>query len=124
MRSVDSSSAPPRRNEPSVGSRATRSTRDSAERSSGIGGSSALTARTDELRAEISRLVAEYYAGAFAHKSFVPGETAIPASTKVFDERELINLVDSALDFWLTSGRFAARFEQDFARLMGVRHAL
>jgi CDP-6-deoxy-D-xylo-4-hexulose-3-dehydrase len=68
--------------------------------------------------------VGEYYAAAFTDEVFVPGKTAIPASTKVFDARELVNLVDSALDFWLTTGRFAKRFEHDFARLMGVRHAI
>ena len=34
------------------------------------------------------------------------------------------HLVDASLDFWLTTGRFAARFEQEFARLVGVRHAM
>jgi CDP-6-deoxy-D-xylo-4-hexulose-3-dehydrase len=68
--------------------------------------------------------VGEYYAAAFTDDVFVPGKTAIPASTKVFDARELVNLVDSALDFWLTTGRFAKRFEHDFAQMMGVRHAI
>jgi CDP-6-deoxy-D-xylo-4-hexulose-3-dehydrase len=87
-------------------------------------GSSGLKSRPDDLRSEIARLVGEYYAAAFTDEVFVPGKTAIPASTKVFDARELVNLVDSALDFWLTTGRFAKRFEHDFARLMGVRHAI
>jgi len=42
----------------------------------------------------------------------------------VFDEEEVIALVDASLDFWLTAGRYADRFEREFARLMGVRNAL
>jgi CDP-6-deoxy-D-xylo-4-hexulose-3-dehydrase len=41
----------------------------------------------------------------------------------VFDEREIVNLVDSGLDFWLTTGRFADEFEKSFAKFFGRRHA-
>src|SRR5205085_11007473 len=51
------------------------------------------------------------------------GETPIPVSGRVFDERDMQSLVDSALDFWLTTGRFAAQFERAFARFLGVRTA-
>lgn len=78
----------------------------------------------DELRAQISRLVAQFYRSAFTEKDFRPGVSEIPVTGKVFDERELQSLVDSALDFWLTTGRFAAEFEEKFAKFMGVRHAL
>jgi CDP-6-deoxy-D-xylo-4-hexulose-3-dehydrase len=77
----------------------------------------------DELRARIRGLVAEYHDVAFAKAAFVPGETLIPVSGKVFDASELEHLVDSGLDFWLTTGRFAAQFEREFARFFGVRHA-
>ena len=76
-----------------------------------------------ELRERIFALVAQYHAEAFAAPQFIPGETPIPVAGRVFDCTEMQSLVDSALDFWLTTGRFAAQFEQQFARFMGVRAA-
>jgi CDP-6-deoxy-D-xylo-4-hexulose-3-dehydrase len=80
--------------------------------------------RADELRAEILRLVSEYHAEAFPARPFLGGINAVPVSGKVFDDRELVGLVDASLDFWLTTGRYAEEFERRFARVMGVRHAL
>jgi CDP-4-dehydro-6-deoxyglucose reductase, E1 len=77
-----------------------------------------------DLREQILRLVAEYHAEAFAAKTFVSGESAVPVSGKVFDAAELQHLVDASLDFWLTTGRYAARFEKEFARWMGIRECL
>jgi CDP-6-deoxy-D-xylo-4-hexulose-3-dehydrase len=48
----------------------------------------------------------------------------VPVSGKVFDAAEMCALVDSALDFWLTTGRFADRFEREFARWCSVRDCL
>jgi CDP-6-deoxy-D-xylo-4-hexulose-3-dehydrase len=76
-----------------------------------------------ELRERILALVAEYHAEAFAAPQFIPGETPIPVAGRVFDSAEMQSLVDSALDFWLTTGRFAAQFEERFARFMGIRSA-
>jgi CDP-6-deoxy-D-xylo-4-hexulose-3-dehydrase len=78
----------------------------------------------EALRTQILSLVAQYHEVAFAPKPFVAGETQIPVSGKVFGATEMQHLVDSGLDFWLTTGRFAAQFERAFARVMGVRHAL
>jgi CDP-6-deoxy-D-xylo-4-hexulose-3-dehydrase len=80
-------------------------------------------ADADSLRALIAGKVAEYHAAAFPRADFVPGETPIPAAGKVFDAAELQCAVDAALDFWLTSGRFAERFEREFAQFCGVKHA-
>lgn len=80
--------------------------------------------RAAELRQSILELVAEYHAVAFPERAFTPGESAVPVSGKVFDATELQYLVDSSLDFWLTTGRFAAQFEREFARFFGLRHAL
>ena len=77
-----------------------------------------------DLRAEILRGVARYHEAAFPERGFVPGETPVPCAGRTFDGDELTHLVDSALDFWLTSGRYAARFEQELARFAGVRHAM
>ena len=78
----------------------------------------------DALRAQILELVSQYHAVAFAPRAFVPGQTPIPPSGKVFDADEMQRLTDSALDFWLTTGRFAEEFEKNLAQFFGVRHAL
>jgi len=81
-------------------------------------------ARADELRGEILELVREYHAVAFREREFVPGESQVLYAGRVFDEAEVVNLVDSSLDFWLTAGRFAEQFEKRFARFFGLRHSL
>ncbi|MGH9594708.1 MAG: lipopolysaccharide biosynthesis protein RfbH [Bryobacteraceae bacterium] len=82
-----------------------------------------MTARADELKVRILELVAEYHEEAFAAEKFVPGESPVPVAGRVFDAADMQSLTDSALDFWLTSGRFAAQFEKSFARYFGVRTA-
>ncbi len=77
----------------------------------------------EELRNRILDLVSEYHSEAFAAKPFVAGETPVPVSGRVFDAEDMQSLVDSSLDFWLTTGRFAAQFERQFARWFGVRTA-
>ncbi len=78
----------------------------------------------ERLRQQILSLIVEYYDEAFGEKSFVPGQTQVPVSGRVFDAADIQSLVDSALDFWLTAGRFAGQFESEFARFCGVGHAL
>ena len=80
--------------------------------------------RADELRGRIRGMVAEYYREAFPARAFVPGSSPVPISGRVFDEQELELLVESSLDFWLTTGRFAEQFEREFARFAGVREAV
>ena len=82
------------------------------------------TDRAGELRKEILNLVSDYYTEAFPERPFVGGISAVPVSGKVFDNKELELLVDSSLDFWLTTGRYAEQFEKKFAKVMGTRHAL
>src|ERR1700694_394174 len=79
--------------------------------------------RASALRLEILELVREYYTAAFPEADFVPGESSISYAGRVFDDREIVNLVDSGLDFWLTTGRFAEEFEKSFAKFFGRRHA-
>lgn len=78
----------------------------------------------EELHAQILGLVREYHGLAFEEKEFVPGESVAPPAGRVFDADEIVNLVDSSLEFWLTAGRYANRFEREFARYWGVRNAL
>jgi len=80
--------------------------------------------RAEALRGQILDLVTAYHKEAFPPRPFLGGISAVPVSGKVFDEKELQLLVDSSLDFWLTTGRFAERFETAFAKVMGMRHAM
>lgn len=79
---------------------------------------------SDELRAQILELVGEYYRANWPGQPFDPAKSPVPVSGRVFDADELVHLVDSALDFWLTTGRFAASFERELARFLHRRHAL
>jgi len=83
-----------------------------------------MTEKADQLRAQIRELVAEYAAEAFPPKQFIPGSSAVPVSGRVFDAEDIQYLVDSSLDFWLTTGRYAHQFEIEFARFFKMRHAL
>ena len=56
-------------------------------------------------------------------RPFVPGETTIGYAGRVYDEEELVNLVESSLEFWLTAGRFSRDFERQLAASYGLRHA-
>jgi CDP-4-dehydro-6-deoxyglucose reductase, E1 len=80
--------------------------------------------KSDEIRGAVLSLVREYYQETFAPKDFIPGESPVPYAGRVFDAEELVHLVDASLDFWLTTGRFAARFEREFARFFGRREAI
>jgi len=83
-----------------------------------------MTQRASGLRRQILDLVGEYCSEAFVPQPFVPGESPVPVSGKVFDAAEMRELVDAALDFWLTTGRFAGQFEREFARFLGVRECI
>jgi hypothetical protein len=76
------------------------------------------------LRKEILELVRRYHDRAFAPRPFVPGQTPVPVSGRVFDGSELMSLVDASLDFWLTSGRFTDEFERRLARFFPIREAV
>jgi CDP-6-deoxy-D-xylo-4-hexulose-3-dehydrase len=56
-------------------------------------------------------------------KLFIPGESAVPVTGKVFGKPEIENAVKASLDFWLTSGPYAEKFESRFAKTVGMRHA-
>ncbi len=81
------------------------------------------TRTAEQLRQEIKVLTEEYHRVAFGPRTFVPGETPVPVSGRVFDAADIQSLVESSLDFWLTTGRFAEQFEREFANFCGVRDA-
>ena len=75
-------------------------------------------------REEILQLVRKYYEENFANRKAYEEGDRIAYGGRKFDDEEMVNLVDSALDFWLTTGRFAQQFEREFAEFMGVKHCL
>lgn len=75
-------------------------------------------------REEILQLVRKYYEENFANKKAYEEGDRIAYGGRKFDDEEMVNLVESALDFWLTTGRFAQQFEREFAEFMGVKHCL
>ncbi|NUM36994.1 MAG: lipopolysaccharide biosynthesis protein RfbH [Candidatus Brocadiae bacterium] len=75
-----------------------------------------------EFREKILADVKAYYSLAFGKKKkFSPGDKICYAA-RVFDEEEIVNLVDSSLDFWLTAGRYASQFETKFGQFLGIRY--
>lgn len=80
--------------------------------------------KKQELHDKILALVREYHQEAFPPKEFVPGQSFVQYAGRVFDAEEIVNLVDSSLEFWLTTGRYAAQFEKAFARFFGLRNAM
>jgi CDP-6-deoxy-D-xylo-4-hexulose-3-dehydrase len=80
--------------------------------------------KAQELRARILALVSEYFDAAYQERSFESGSDPVPVSGRVFDHKEIASLVDSSLDFWLTTGRFAEEFERRFARWFGIRECI
>ncbi|MBM6575417.1 lipopolysaccharide biosynthesis protein RfbH [Microvirga sp. SRT01] len=77
-----------------------------------------------QLRGLILDLVGQYARSFHAPKPFVAGQSPVPVSGKVYGEADMRSLVDSSLDFWLTTGRFNDEFERKLAARLGVKHAL
>lgn len=76
--------------------------------------------KEQELRKEILSLVERYYKEFHQQKEYQNGDR-IPYARRVYDQDELINLIDSALEFWLTSGRYTKQFEKEFAKFIGAK---
>ena len=74
-----------------------------------------------EARQEILELVGAYCREFHKGKDYEEGDR-IPYASRVYDEREMVNLVDSALEFWLTSGRYTEEFERKLGEYLGVRY--
>ena len=82
-----------------------------------------MSQRSEELRQQILALVHEFHAEQFPQRTFVPGQSAVPVSGKVIDAHDIGAVVESALDAWFTTGRWAKDFERKLARFIGVRSA-
>ena len=75
-------------------------------------------------RESILDSVGEFAEAALQPTEFIPGETPVPVSGRVLSPADLVALVDSSLDGWLTSGPHTEKFERQLARYVGVRSAL
>lgn len=73
-----------------------------------------------QAREEILKMVKEYCDNYHNRKEYHEGDR-IPYASRVYDSAEMMNLVDSALEFWLTSGRYTEQFERDFAKYLNVK---
>ena len=71
----------------------------------------------------ISKLVNDALHERHLPSAFIPGVTAVPVTGKVFGAEELSAAVRASLDFWLTSGPYTEKFESQFAKTVGMRHA-
>ncbi len=81
------------------------------------------TKEEQQARKKILDSVVQYCALYHRKKSYVTGDM-IPYAVRVYDEKEMISLVDASLDFWLTAGRYADKFEKDLAKFLGVKKSL
>lgn len=74
-----------------------------------------------ELRKKAIEAAIEHYAVMHKKKEFAVGDR-IPYAGRVFDEHEISNLIDASLDFWLTAGRYADKFEKELAGFLGIKY--
>jgi len=83
-------------------------------------------AKAKLIKSDILEKVKEYYSLVHdkSEEKFVPGESRVNYAGRVFDEKEMTNLVDSSLEFWLTYGRYSKEFEKKLADYLGIRFCL
>lgn len=78
----------------------------------------------DSLKREIFEKIAEFYRLEHAEQPFIPGQTKIHYAGRVYDQREMLAMVDAVLEFWLTMGRYAEEFEEKLGKFLGVSDAV
>ncbi|MDO8603532.1 MAG: lipopolysaccharide biosynthesis protein RfbH [Candidatus Omnitrophota bacterium] len=75
------------------------------------------------IRKDILNKVVRFYRSK-KHEKFIPGKSRISYAGRVYDEKEIVNLIDASLDFWLTAGKYAEKFERNLAGFLGIKHCL
>lgn len=78
----------------------------------------------DQLRKDILQKVEELYRLRKQNEKFIPGKSKVNYAGRVFDEKEMVAVIDSALDFWLTLGHKGRQFCGEFAKYLGVKNSL
>lgn len=71
---------------------------------------------------DLKNLLISHYQENFALKKFIPGESAVPVSGKVFDEKELILMMEAVLEGWWTEGKYSEQLENKIAAYLGIKH--
>lgn len=82
--------------------------------------------KSENMKKVIFEKVKEYYNEVHKpsmNKKFVPGESRISYAGRVFDENEMVNLIDSSLDFWLTYGNYSRTFEKNLSEFLGLKYS-
>ena len=83
-----------------------------------------MTKASADLRKEVLKSVARYYEVAHADRTFVRGKTRVQYAGRVYDEKEMVGMVDAVLDFWLTAGPHTQEFERVLAEFIGTREVI
>jgi len=78
--------------------------------------------KLNKIKADISKLVDEFYEVKFKSTPFIPGISEVPVSGKVFDSKEINNLISSSLDFWLTDGEYSEEFSNKMSEKLSIKH--
>lgn len=77
-----------------------------------------------DIRKDIIQKTKEYYTVKFKNSNFIPGKSKVNYAGRVFDEEELINAIESSLDFWLTEGRYSEEFTEKIADFLQIDYVL
>lgn len=80
-----------------------------------------MKSKAETIKKEIFSLIKQYHDEVYENKKFISGESTIPVSGKVFDEKELQLMTEAALDGVFTTGRFNAEFEKKLAKFIGIK---
>ena len=83
-----------------------------------------MNSKEKAIRKKIFGVIKKLYNLRSLDESFIPGESQVNYAGRVYDEKEMINLVDASLDFWLTTGRYARQFEKNFAKFLDVKYCI
>ncbi len=83
-----------------------------------------ISAAEQKIRNKIVKEIKVLYLARKTREKFTPGKTLINYAGRMYDEKEMISLVDASLDFWLTAGRYAQEFEQKLADFLKVKYTL
>jgi CDP-6-deoxy-D-xylo-4-hexulose-3-dehydrase len=74
----------------------------------------------DSLKREIFEKIEAFYRLEHEGQPFIPGQTKVHYAGRVYDQREMMAMVDAVLEFWLTMGRYAEEFEEELGKFLGV----
>ncbi|MFH1957662.1 MAG: lipopolysaccharide biosynthesis protein RfbH [bacterium] len=77
-----------------------------------------------ELKKEVLKKIRSLVRKESSNDKFISGKSPVHYAGRIYDEKEILNLVDASLEFWLTAGKYALEFEKKFAKYIGVRYCM